>query len=95
MITAWLQTLTDSMRTHGLIPETILVNFDLARQPLPVRRRSDEDFRQLMRPPPLELNQRILLDNVCHLLLLLLAFVHFLLELGDLLVDRVKPMSVR
>ena len=47
-----------------------------------------------MRPSGLMFNQDILLDNVCHLLLLLLALVHLLLQVGDLFRDGVKAAPV-
>ena len=40
-------------------------------------------------------HELVLFNNICHLFLLLLALVHFLLELGDLFMDCIEPMSVR
>ena len=67
---------------------------DFARETFAVQRGSDEDLGQLGWAPPLDLHERVLLDDVGHLLLLLLALIHFLLQLCDLLVDRIKAVSI-
>ena len=61
------------------------MDLDLARQPLPVQRGTHEDLGQFGRTPSLNLDKRILLDDVRHLLFLLLTLIDLLLEIGDLL----------
>ena len=47
-----------------------------------------------MRTSSLQLYKSILFYDISHLLLLLLALIHFLLQLCDLLVDRIKAVSI-
>lgn len=68
---------------------------DLAGKAFAIQRWSDENFRQLSRAPSFDFDQRVLLDDVRHLLLLLLAFVNLLLHVGYLLRDRIEAVPVR
>ena len=86
--------ITDSLRTHGLVSNTILMNLNLPRQALTVCCRADKNFRKLMRPATLHFNKNVLLNNISHLLFLLLSLVYFFLQFGDLSVDSVKAMTV-
>jgi hypothetical protein len=47
-----------------------------------------------VRTPPFDLNQDILLDNISHLLLLLLTFVDLFLKVSDLFGNGVKAMAI-
>ena len=67
---------------------------DFARETFAVQRGSDEDLGQLGWAPPLDLHERVLLDDVGHLLLLLLALIHLLFQVCDLFRDRVKAVSI-
>lgn len=74
---------TNLLRTHRrLVAQTILMYLDLAGEALPIQRWPDENFRQLSRAPSLDFDQRVLLDDVRHLLLLLLALVNLLLHVS-------------
>lgn len=86
--------LTKALRPDRLIANTIRVNFNLSWQALAVQSWPDEHFLQLVRSSSLELNKRALLDDVSHLLLLLLSLVSFLLQLCDLLHEVVKTVPV-
>lgn len=68
---------------------------DLAGKAFAIQRWPDENFRQLSWAPSFDLDQRVLLDDVRHLLLLLLAFVNLLLHVGYLLRDRIEAVPVR
>ena len=67
---------------------------DFARETFAVQRGSDEDLGQLGWAPPLDLHERVLLDDVGHLLLLLLALVDLLLQVCDLFRDGIESMAV-
>lgn len=78
-----------------LVAKTILMNLDFTRESLAVQRRADKDLRKLDRPATLDLRENILLNDIRHFLLLLLALVNLLLEIGDLLRDGVEAVLVR
>ena len=87
--------LTDLLRTDGrLVPEAILVDLNFTRKPLSVKGRSDEDFRKAVRSAALDLLKSVLLNDIRHFFLLLLAFVNLLFKVGNLLCDRVKTMLI-
>lgn len=90
-----MSTRTDFLRAHGrLVPQTILVDLDLSRKTLAVKRRTNEYLRQFGGTTALDLDKLILLDDVCKFLLLLLAFVDLLLQLRDLLGDGVEAVAI-
>lgn len=67
---------------------------NFARKTFAVQRGPDEDLGQLGWTPPLDLNERVLLNDVGHLLLLLLALVHFLFQVRDLFRNRVEAVPI-
>lgn len=87
--------LTNLLRSHrGLISQPVLVDLDFPRQPLPIQRWSHKHLGQLGWTPALDLHERILLNDVRHLFLLLLSFVDLFLEVGDLPRDGVKAAAI-
>ena len=67
---------------------------DFTWQSFSVQRRTDEHFGQLGRTTALDLDERILLDDVSHLLFLLLTFVDLFLEIGDLFRNSIETTSI-
>jgi hypothetical protein len=70
------------------------VNLDLAWQALAVECGPHEGFGELDGAATLNLLQSVLLNNIRHLLLLLLALSDLLLQVIDLLVQRVEAVTV-
>ena len=88
-------TLTDFLRPHGgLVTKTVLVNLYFSRESLAVQGGPHKHLRELRRTPALDLDQRVLLDDVGHLLLLLLALVDLLLQICYLFREVVEAMTV-
>jgi hypothetical protein len=70
------------------------MNLDFTGQSFPVKSWSNECFLHLVWSPPFELNQRPLLNDVSHFLLLLFSLVCFLFQVGDLLDQGIESMTV-
>ena len=70
------------------------MNLHFSWKTFSIQRGPHEHLGQLGGASSLDLDKGILLDDVGHLLLLLLTLVHFLLKLRDLLVDRVKSVPI-
>jgi hypothetical protein len=67
---------------------------DLPRQSLAIQGRANKHFRKFDRSSALELDERILVDDVCHLLLLLLPFSNLLLQVRYLFGNGVETVAV-
>lgn len=70
------------------------MKFDLPRQSLSVQGWANEHFRKPGRAPPLELDERILIDNARHLLLLLLPFRNLFLQVRYLFRNCVETVTI-
>lgn len=60
------------------------MNLDFSGKTFTVKSWSDENFWEFNWSSAFNLNERALVDDVRHLLLLLFSFVNFLLQVGDL-----------
>ena len=78
-----------------MVSDTIRMDLDLSGQALAIQCRPNESLRQFIGSPSPDLNKLVLLDNICHLLLLLLPLVGLFLELGDLLHQAIETMAIR
>lgn len=70
------------------------MNLDLTRQPLAIERGADEDLWKFDGATTFDLDKHVLLDDIRHLLLLLLAFVDLLFQIRDLLSYSVEAVLV-
>jgi hypothetical protein len=70
------------------------VNLYLTGQALAIESRADEALGKLDGPPAFYLLETVLLDDICHLLLLLLTLGDLLLQLGDLFLERIETVAV-
>jgi hypothetical protein len=68
--------------------------FHLPRKAFAIKGRSYKHLRQFHRSSALDFNERTLINNIGHFLLLLFPFVDFLLQISDLLRDGVKPVTI-
>ena len=68
--------------------------FNLSGKPLPVGSWPNENLWKLQRTSTFQLNKSILLYDVRHFLLLLLALVDFFLEFCNLLGQMIKAMTI-
>ena len=73
---------------------TILVDLNFAWKPFAVRSWTNEDFGKLYWTPSSQFDKRVLLNDVCHLLLLLFALVDLLFKICDLLRYGIKAITV-
>lgn len=70
------------------------MNFDLPRQTFSVQSWADEHFRKPDRASALEFDERILVDNARHLLLLLLSFRNLFLQVRYLFRNYVETVAI-
>lgn len=77
-----------------MISQTILVNFDLARQSLSIKSGTHERFGEFVGSPAFELYQDVLLDDIRHLLLLLFPLVDLFLEICNMFRNLVETVAI-
>lgn len=68
--------------------------FNITRQALAIRWRSNEGFGDSGWSTTFELHEIVLLNNVSHLFLLLLPLVDISFQISNLLVDPVETMTI-
>ena len=79
--------LTDFLRAHGQIANTVLMNLDFSRQTLTIQCRPYESFSHFCWSSTFDFDEVPLFNDVGHFFLLLFAFIGLLLEVVDLLHD--------
>jgi hypothetical protein len=87
--------LTDFLRSHGEVPDTVLVNLNFSRKTLAVKCWSNERFWHLRRAPAFHLDEVSLFNDIGHFFLLLFSFVGLFLELIDLLDNVIEAVAIR
>lgn len=75
---------TNFLRSHRLVADTVLMNFDFTRQSLTIKSRSNESVTHFDWSAPFHFNETGLFNNIRHFFLLLLPFIGFLLQIVDL-----------
>lgn len=70
------------------------MNLDLPRQPLSIQSRANKYFGKLNRSSALEFDERILIDDVCHLFFLLLPLRDLFLQVRYLFRNGVETMAI-
>lgn len=86
--------LTDFLGAHGLVSNTILMDFHFSRQSLSVQGRANKRLRHFDGSPAFNFHQASLFNNISHFLLLLFSFVRLFLEIVDLPHSIVKTMTI-
>lgn len=71
------------------------MNLDFSRQTFAIEGRANKCFSKFNWPPAFDFLETILLNDVRHLFLLLLALIDLLLQIGDLFCKRVETVTVR
>ncbi len=66
------------------VPEPIRMNLQISRASLSLQSRAHKDFRKPQRPPPFNLNQTILLDQIRHFRPLGVPLLHLLFQVINL-----------